>query len=265
MDWLRKRYGDWALIAGAAEGIGAGFVRALALRGFHIIMVDIKRNPMNALAEEIMRTCRTEVRTVHLDLSSETAADSLMQEISAFDCRLLICVAAYSQVKPFLNNSKKDLDTYINLNNRMQVHLIHGFAGRLAGLKKNGGILLMSSLAGLLGPPLVAPYAASKAFLIRLAESLSMEFEPLGIDISVCCAGLTDTPTYRLNTPGFAQARLKPMDPIRVAEYALRQLGRKTVSIAGPRNRFPLFVLSSLLPRSISLRILSRTMNKMYG
>ena len=51
---------------------------------------------------------------------------------------------------------------------------------------------------------------------------------------------------------------------IYVADYAINQLGRKSVCIPGWRNRFNYFLLLRLLPRSVSLRILSRTMKGMY-
>ena len=205
-----------------------------------------------------------EVRQIHIDLAKPDATDLLLQSISDLDCRLLIYVAAYSKVKPFLSSEKEELDKYININSRTPIQLVHGFAGRLRAQNSPGGILLVSSLAGLLGPPLVAPYAATKGFLIRLAESLSTEFKPLNIDISVCCAGLTYTPTYKANTPEPTRKRLKPMDPIRMADYAIKQLGRKSVCIPGWKNRFNFFLLLRLLPQSVSLKILGRTMKRMY-
>ncbi|MBN1199367.1 MAG: SDR family NAD(P)-dependent oxidoreductase [Bacteroidales bacterium] len=264
MDQFKGEYGNWALIAGAAEGIGAGFTRLLAQRGVNIVMVDNKLDAMQRLTDQIQPEWNVEVRQIHIDLALPEAHGFLLQSIDDLDCRLLIYVAAYSKVKPFLTSDREELETYIRVNNLTPVQLIHGFAIRLKEKNKSGGIILISSLAGLLGPPLVAPYAASKGFLIRLAESLSSEFSQSDISVMACCAGLTTTPTYYENTPEKTRKKVKAMDPDEVATYALRQLGRKPVCIPGWKNRFNYFILLRLFPRFISMKILSRTMRSMY-
>ena len=80
----------------------------------------------------------------------------------------------YGPVMPFLDNSEDDLDLYIDVNCRTLLHLTHRFAGHLK-TGRSGGIVLMSSLAGLWGTGLVAPYGASKAFDYNLAEALHYE------------------------------------------------------------------------------------------
>ncbi|MBE0647456.1 MAG: SDR family NAD(P)-dependent oxidoreductase [Bacteroidales bacterium] len=264
MDRFKERYGKWALIAGAAEGIGEGFSIQLARVGMNIVMVDNNLEAMRRLADRIIGEMQVEVRQIHLDLSFQEASGFVFQATEDLDCRLLIYVSAYSKVKPFLSSSPAELDSYLMLNNRTPIHLVYGFAGRLQAKERSGGIILISSLAGLLGPPLVAPYAATKGFLIRLAESLAAEFKPLSIDITVCCAGLTSTPTFLENTPEKTRNKVKPMDPEKVAEYAVRHLGRKAVCIPGWRNRMSFFLLLRLLPRALSLKIMGKTMKKMY-
>lgn len=264
MDQFRERYGSWALIAGAAQGIGASFSTHLAQRGVNIVMADNNLEAMKQLADQIHAEFSVDVRLIHIDLSRPEASDFLLQTTADLDCRLLVYVAAYSKVKPFLSTETEELDRYLGINNRTPVHLVYGFASRMKNNNNSGGILLISSLAGLLGPPLVSTYAATKGFLIRLAESLFNEFKPHTIDITACCAGFTSTPAYQENTPERTQKKIKPMEPSQVAEYAFRHLGRKAICIPGWKNRFNFFLLLRILPHSLSLKILSCTMKKMY-
>lgn len=264
MDQYKSRFGSWALIAGAAEGIGAGFSRFLSQQGLNIVMVDNNLGAMQRLANEMTAGKKIEVRQIHLDLVLPEAPQFLLQSIADLDCRLLVYVAAYSKVKPFLSSSNEELDRYVRVNNLTSVQLVHGFATRLKENRQPGGILLISSLAGLFGPPLVAPYAATKGFLIRLAESLSAEFHPLDISVTACCAGLTTTPTFVENTPERTRKKLKPMEPEKVAAIAMKKLGRRSVCIPGWKNRMNYFILLSLLPGYISTKILTRTMRAMY-
>ncbi len=264
MDRFKERYGKWALVAGAAEGIGEGFSAHLASLGMNIVLVDNNLDAMQRLSTKISEEIQVKIRQVHLDLALPEASEFLLQSISDLDCRLLVYVAAYSRVKPFLSTDTEELERYINVNNRTPIQLVHGFASLLKLKNRSGGILLVSSLAGLLGPPLVATYAATKGFLIRLAESLSTEFKPIGIDITVCCAGLTATPTYLANTPEKTRKRTKAMDPSEMADYGIRKLGKKAVCIPGWKNRLNFFLLLRILPRAISLKIMEKTMRKMY-
>ncbi len=51
MDGFKKQYGNWGLVAGAAEGLGAAFCKVLAGWGLNIIMVDVDSEKMNKTAQ----------------------------------------------------------------------------------------------------------------------------------------------------------------------------------------------------------------------
>ncbi len=256
-----KCYGSWSLIAGAAEGIGAAFAEALASKGMNIIMVDSNEQAMKELSERMIRNNRINVIAVLQDLSEKTAWQKCMDVIRDLDCRLLIYVPAYSKVQPFITNTPDDIDRYLDLNCRTPSKMVLEFAKRLKD-KGHGGIILMSSLAGHIGTPYVAAYAATKAFNTILAESLSGEFSNSRIDITVCCAGPTRTPTYLANLRGAPTGGSTLMDPAIVANYALKNLGKKTVCIPGFRNRFYYFLLTRILPRRYSAAIIKWVMSE---
>ncbi len=263
MDFFSNQTGDWALVAGAAEGIGAAFCDSLARRKINLAMIDIQEQQLYETATRIENSYH--IKTIRLvqDLSEKEAWIKCLKFIDLLDCRILIYVPAYSPVKSFLNNSPDELDKYLWLNNLTPLHLVHDFAER----SKNsgcGGIVLMSSLAGLIGPKYVAPYAATKAFNVILAESLYHELRSYGVAITVCCAGPTSTPTYRSSLPNDQKTAPKVMEAMTVAEYALKQLGRKAIALPGKKNRFFYFILLHVLPRKMAGRLVSRTMGKMY-
>lgn len=256
--------GCWALIAGAADGIGAAFSELLAQKQMNLLLVDIDEDKLASLAARLRLKYQIKTRELIIDLMHEDAWRICLNATREVDCPLLVYVAAYSKVKPFLETARDEIDRYIGVNALTPLKLVHGFAGQLVSENKSGGIVLVSSLAGLLGPPLVAPYAATKAFLIRLAESLAGEFSERSVDIIVCCAGLTRTPTYLANTPLKSRRKYPAAESLTVAECALKNLGKKTVCIPGWKNRLSWFILLKILPRSIALKILAGTMKKMY-
>ncbi len=259
-----KRYGQWGLVAGAAEGIGAAFAEALAAKGMNCILVDVNAKGTESLAKNLMLRYAVETRVLVADLAGRDAAHRCMMAMEGLDCRLLVFNAAYSRVKPFLKAKQHELDLYVDVNARTPLHLAWLFATRLRELNHTGGILLMSSLAGLWGTQLVAAYSGTKAFNLGLAEALYHELRPYGIDVSAVCAGATATPGYLGTKP--AKGLLSPpvMIPSAVASFALKKLGRKPVLLPGLANRINYFLLTRILPRSKSVGLVNRMMARTY-
>lgn len=265
MQPIREKYGRWALIAGAAEGVGEGFAITLAEQKCNLILVDINDEALTILGKKLIREYGIETKTLCLDLGEPHAAGHCLALSRSVEAQLLICVAAYSKVQPFLTLTSDDLDRFIRINCQTNLHLIHGFATDLKLRNLRGGIILISSLAGLLGPQYVAAYAATKAFLIRLAESLSPELASHGIDIMACPLGTTMTPAFRRSNPKLGVIKPHIMQPAQIARQTLRQLGRKTIFIPGMVNRWQTFVLQHLMPRRMAGKIVNMMMRKMYG
>ncbi|MFZ4522149.1 MAG: SDR family NAD(P)-dependent oxidoreductase [Bacteroidales bacterium] len=262
---LRERYGNWALVAGAAEGLGEGFTNFLAAEGFNIIMVDVNPKAMAELARGIRQNFKVETVEIVLDLAGSDAAETCMKAAADKDCRLMIYVAAYSKVSRFADLEPSDLNGFLAVNTHTLLHLVHGFSKRLIASKQQGGILLVSSLAGLIGPQFVATYAATKSFGIRLAEALHSELKVHDIDITTCCAGTVSTPKYWESQPNFDRMKPPIMQPSEVAEYALFKLGKQPVCIPGLTNRLQYLFLMNLIPRKLASRLVNNAMEKMYG
>lgn len=262
-DFLRH-YGQWGLVAGASEGIGAAFCEEMARKGMSIIMVDINRKGMESLSLFLENKYAVRTKCLPMDLAGNGAVVECLEAMQDLDCRLLVYNAAYSRVKPFLSAGEEEKDAYVDVNVRTPLRLAHAFALKLKASGSTGGIILMSSLAGIWGTQLVAAYSGTKAFNLNLAEALSHELKPLRIDVSACCAGATATPGYLGTHPAkgfFGPPVMKPGD---VASIALKKLGKKTVIIPGRINRITYFMLTRLLPRSWSVALVNRTMAGTY-
>jgi uncharacterized protein len=251
------------MVAGGAEGIGAAFSELLARKGINLVLIDIKAENMLDLTAQLKSNYGIKVIEIIQNLSEKDAPEKCIKSIEGLDCRLMVYIPAYSPVKPFQQNTPEELDLYIDLNTRTPLHLTYKF---IAGLKSSmtAGIILMSSLAGLKGPKFVAPYAATKAFNILLAEGLYFGLEQHCIDILSCCAGMTDTPTFRSSNPKISRNWPGLMHPNKVAELALNNLGNKPVCISGKKNRLSSFLMTRLLPQSTALKMVAKSMDAMY-
>lgn len=261
---FRLRFGDWAIVAGAAEGLGAAYAAALAERGFHLLMVDHQAEELARTASGLQERYGIQAEPMVADLADKAAAGRIWSGIGRRNCRLLVHVAAYSRILPFLELDPSELDRFIDVNCRSQLVLAHGFAARLKSSGSGGGIILMSSLAGLIGMQLAAPYSASKAFAWNLSEALSQELSAHGIEVQACIAGATNTPTFNGSGPIRVAGMPAPADPMEVARRSLDRLGKDVLFIPGFRNRVSYFLLTRLLPRKWAARMANEGMARMY-
>jgi short-subunit dehydrogenase len=117
-----------------------------------------------------------------------------------------------------------------------------------------GGLIIMSSLAGLQGTPSIAIYAATKAFGAVLAEGLWAELRGSEVDVLACVAGAVATPgldaTMGRRAPG-------TLEPERVAAAALGTLGRRPRTVPGTLMRISAALMARLLPRRAAIALIA--------
>jgi short-subunit dehydrogenase len=259
------RYGPWAVVAGASEGLGAAFSHALAARGLNVVAVARRAEPLDALAAELKARHGIQARAIALDLSESAGVTRLLSDLTGLSVGLLVWNAALSLIGPFLDQPLEGHLRELEVNARAPLTAVHGLGRAMVG-RGHGGIILMSSLSGMQGTARVAHYAATKAWNRVLAEGLWWELGKEGVDVLACVAGATDTPGYRASAPAASEtAKVPLMSAAAVVEEALDALGRQPSIIPGWKNRWAAAVLARLLPRRVAVRLMGRTMDRMYG
>jgi short-subunit dehydrogenase len=260
---LRQRYGPWALIAGASDGIGEAFARQLAAAGLNLLLLARRAERLDALATELARTHAIETRTIVADLTAPDALERIRAHSDALEIGLLICNAGATHgAAHFLD---KDIDTalaLVELNCRTPLRLAHHFGTRMRE-RGRGGILLLSSLSSLCGASNTTVYNATKSFDLILAEGLWHELQPHGVDAMCLIVGATRTPSMLESCPAFADYPAI-MDPAHVAAEGLAFLGRGPVCVAGEHNRA---IVKRMLPnpRVQQINALSAATAGIYG
>ena len=259
------RYGPWAIVAGASEGIGAAFAHALASKGLNLVIVARRAPPLVALADDLETRCKVSVQPLALDLAEPESIAELLSVTSDREVGLLVWNAALSVMGPFLDQPLDSHLLELEVNVRSPLTVVHALGNRMVA-RKRGGIILLSSLSGMQGTALVANYAATKAWNRVLAEGLWWELGKSGVDVLACVAGATDTPGYRSSAPrSGSDSNVPVQSPDAVAAEALAALGKQPSIITGRKNRFAAALLSRLLPRRAAVRLMGRTMDRMYG
>lgn len=226
---LRERYGPWVVIAGASEGIGAEYARMLAEHGLNCVLVSRRQAVLDELPAELMHRYNIKTLSLAIDLAAPDAARRLLDQTANLEVGLYISNAgADPHGSFFLDRPLADWLELTARNTTTVVEASYGFASAMKA-RGRGGLLIMSSGAGLGGGSRLAIYSATKAFEIAFAESLWSELRPYGIDVTCLITPGTDTPALRrlLARTGRTPAGL--YTPAAVAGAGLRELGRRPI------------------------------------
>jgi short-subunit dehydrogenase len=249
-----QTYGPWAVVAGGSEGLGAAFAAGIAQRGVNLVLVARRPEPLELTAAQLRREHGVEVIMVAADLASPGTLDQIATAAADLEVGLVIANAAIAPQGPFTDTGPAELAGTVDLNCRASMLLARTFLPGMAR-RGHGGMIFVSSLAGMQGVPGLAAYSATKAYLISLGESLWAELRPAGVDVLTVCAGAVATPGYQQ-----AASRRVPgtTSPEFVAASALRSLGHGFRVVPGTVNRVSAFALQRLTPRRTAIGVFGR-------
>jgi uncharacterized protein len=258
---FRAKYGPWAVVAGASQGLGEEYARQLAARGLHVVMVARRAKLTTEIAQELTAAYGVQTRVVQLDLAQVDAAEVVERETADLEIGLLVYNAALSVIGRFFDAELAEHMGEIDTNCRAPMMLTHTLGRKMAG-RGRGGIVLMSSLSATMGSALIANYAATKAYNQVLAEGLWEEMRTRGVDVMACCAPAVTTPNYQASAPD----RTAPgtMSPAAVVRATLAALGTTPSYIPGRTNRISAFALRRMLPRKLAIQSMGGIMRGMY-
>jgi short-subunit dehydrogenase len=261
---FRARYGPWALVAGASEGIGEEYSRQIAARGVNLVLIARRVAGLEALAKELREAYGVEVKTLSLDLGRPDMINSIRDCIQGLEVGLLVYNACFSHVGLFLERDLEGKLTCLDVNCRGPLILTSELAPAMVA-RGRGGILLMSSASGFQGGSYISTYAATKAFNTVLAESLWEEFRSSGVDVLGMVAGATRTPTFDQQPPEEKRPDAFPMFPADVVREALNSLDKGPTRVAGSTNKFFTFLMGKMMSRRTAVRFIGNRLRKLYG
>jgi short-subunit dehydrogenase len=246
------------MITGASSGIGEEFARQLAASGLHLVLVARRISALEALGSDLAHTFGIQYRAVGLDLTTDDVLAKLTEATHDLDIGLVISNAGAMTPGDFLSMDHQTLQRDLRLNVQAHLDLTHHF-GQYLAQRGRGGLLLVASTTGLQGVPFAAEYAAAKAYVLSLGEALHVEFQKVGVHVTVLSPGATDTPLIAAS--GFDPATM-PMKPMAtkqcVAEGLAALSANRATHIPGSLNR----IMAAILPRSLATRTYGSMMRR---
>jgi NAD(P)-dependent dehydrogenase (short-subunit alcohol dehydrogenase family) len=243
--------GAVVVVTGAAGGIGAALAGAFAGSGAQVVRTDLPGRGAD----------------IDLDVTDLDATRRALSEIRATRDRLDVVVAnAGIGVGGFVEQlTADDWHRSIAVNIGGTANTVQA-AYPLLVQQQRGAIVVMASLAGLLGLPLLAPYAMSKHAVVGLAQSLRPEAARHGVGVTAVCPGPVETPLLDevSRTPGLSVRRYltanagKPLTPERLADDVVDAVRADRALVIPGRARL-LWRLNRMFPNAVA-RLIARGM-----
>ena len=256
---------DVALVTGASSGLGIAFAEQLARRGYDLVLTARGADAMEALAERIRDSHGVDVAVQPADLSKPEGARELTETLDARGLSPLVVVnnAGLGLNERFAEQDPDRLSSMLQLNILALTELTRFYGQRMMATD-GGHILLVASLAAYMPAPLMAAYAASKAYVLSLGEALHVELAPK-VGVTVLSPGYMETGFDAAS--GFQPTpatRRTALSPGKVAGIGLDALFKNRSSVvAGSANKIAAAV-GKLLPRTFMARQLYKASSGRY-
>ena len=240
-----------ALITGASSGIGRDMARVLAKKDYDLVLVARDDNRLEKLAEELRKDYDIKVEIISMDLSIEDNCKKLHKCVSDVD--ILINNAGFGDCGNF---TKTDLNKEISMinTNIVAYHILTKLYLVDMKAKNSGKILNVASIAGFMPGPLMATYYSTKAYIVRLSESIREELrkEKSNVQISILCPGPVKT---NFNDVANVKFHMREADSMNVSRFAIDKfLKGKFYIIPGIDVKLGIF-FSHFVPSSLVAKI----------
>lgn len=233
-----------AFITGGASGAGFGQAQVFGRAGAKIVVADIRADAV----EQAVAALTAEGITAHglvldiMDREAYARAADEVERVFGGPPTLLFNTAGVNSFGPVENTSFDDFDWIIGVNLGGVINGMVTFVPRMIRSGRPGHVVTTSSIGGLMGSALAAPYSAAKAAVINLMESYRLGLEKHGIGVSVLCpANIRSNiaEASRLRPARFGQSgyvenedsiaslhsiHQHGMDPIELAEHVKRAI-----------------------------------------
>jgi short-subunit dehydrogenase len=265
-----NRYGPWALVAGASDGVGRAFAETLARHGLNVVLLARRESVLAEVSDAIERQHNVKTRVLAIDLAAPDAASQVIARVGDLEIGCFVyCAGADANFKPFLNAPLATAEAMVQRNCVILMQLCHHLCGAMAQ-RRRGAVVIFGSGAGFAGSQNMAAYAATKAFDMVFAEALWCELKPLGVDVLGLILGETDTPALRRLRfeRGLAS---DPDEPVKGAESsqavvddAIAHLGKGPIRLANKKMRIGLRLIYPL-SRNFIVSLMAKANEKVMG
>ena len=232
-----KGYQRYALVTGAASGMGRIYAKELALKGYNVVLVDINAAGLEQTAEIVREEVAASkkvpaeyksalnIMVLPQDLSTTDAADKVFEATEAAGCEVEVLVnnAGVMYCQAIDRTSERMLKLIMMLHMYTPMMLCRKYVGPMKE-RKCGYILNISSLGAWMIWPGIGMYGSTKRFVRNFSRELRIECQRTGVSVTNAYFGAVDTPLVPLKPSlrKLARGLTVMIKPERAVRSALR-------------------------------------------
>ncbi len=246
---FKEKYGSWAIVTGATNGIGRAFVEELILLKFNIVIIGRNQDALSELSKKIEKN-NLKSSPLNLDLSLPSSLDKIFEVTDKLNVGLIVLSAGFGNYGDFVDNNLSDNCKMIDLHCKSRMRMCHHYAN-LFKTQKRGGIINLSSIVAYQGTMRAANYSAVNAFLQNFNEGIGMELKKYSVDVLSVCPGPVNTGFEKTAKTKF----LFSSSAKTVANSSIKSLGKKSTVFPGILAKVLHYSLHGLLSRRLKVAI----------
>ncbi|WP_187260648.1 SDR family NAD(P)-dependent oxidoreductase [Pontibacter beigongshangensis] len=243
--------GKTALITGASNGFGMEFAKLFAQDGYNLVLVARSEDRLKELGYSLQDEHQLEkVSIITSDLARPESPQEIYDELKQVGVRVDVLVNnAGAGVHGFFHETDLDKEEEIIQLNVAAVTRLTKLFLRDMKARNEGKILNVASVVSLMPTPLMAVYAATKAYILSFSEALSNELKDTNITVTALCPGAGNTYFFKRANAENTRAANGPLsEPEEVARDGYKAMMRGDVKvISGLMNKVQA-ATSNILP-----------------
>ena len=239
--------GATTVITGASRGIGRAVALAAAQRGARVGLLARSEEDLRAVLDELGGADAGAWAVADVADPDQLAAGIAALEAELGPTEVLVANAGIGAYGAFVDLGAAEAERVVRVNVLGTVHALRAVVPGMVA-RRRGHIVTIGSIAGRLGSPFEAIYAASKFAGVGLTEALAVELAPYGIGVSLVNPGPVDTDFGEARGHPYDRDRPRPVDAGAVARAVVRAVERGRAEQYVPAGFRPAVVIRHLLP-----------------
>jgi len=235
--------GQVILITGGGSGLGFAMAQAFTKTGASVVITGRDQAKLDEACSKLGAAAHAYVNDVTALDSTPSLVTQIERDIGPIHCLVNNAGAHLKSLPEDVND--EDLQRVINTN-LTGVFVMSRECARPMATRGSGSILMISSMAAMVGIPRVAVYSITKSGLLGATMSLATDLGPRGIRVNAICPGFIDTPMFRKATDGDPERKARILGRTPLGEFGMPEdIADTALFLASDKARF---ITGAVLP-----------------